>query len=91
MDPNATLSELRQAIPNAVDGDNAESVRAAELFQALDDWLSRGGFLPEAWDTDRARHGFVAQPVAQEFCAAPDDQDSTDQCGLHRRAHNYEA
>lgn len=27
----------------------AEAVRMAELVRALDEWLSKGGFLPAAW------------------------------------------
>lgn len=62
MDPNANLEEQRQiaarmrrrfecdrvnevsTIAQAADGD-----RLAELVQALDDWLTRGGFKPVAW------------------------------------------
>jgi hypothetical protein len=44
MDPNATLTALRNAL---ADGD-AES--AAEYFEALDEWLEKGGFLPTVWE-----------------------------------------
>lgn len=51
MDPDVTLDELR----SLVDGDNSGLPAAqrveemCELFTALDDWLSRNGFLPKAW------------------------------------------
>lgn len=53
MDPNETLRRLRIAykiILNdepEVDADSA--IDLAELCEALDGWLSRGGFLPGAW------------------------------------------
>ena len=53
MDPEATLRELRD-LANELDDneDLAEdevresAARMAELFQALDGWLSHGGFSP---------------------------------------------
>lgn len=49
MDPNATLRELRE-IPNQ-EPDWAEHYadRMVELIGALDEWLSNGGFPPDAW------------------------------------------
>jgi hypothetical protein len=43
MDPNETLQQLRDEF------EGGEFECAAELFEALDTWLCRGGFLPEAW------------------------------------------
>ena len=57
MDPNAALENMRSAIKaydaavNAENGD-AEADAAWELSEAaraLDEWLSKGGFLPTAW------------------------------------------
>lgn len=53
MDPNATLAEMREQM-DTVFGGNAElfeeaAVRLAELGASLDEWLSRGGFLPDDW------------------------------------------
>lgn len=42
MDPNVTLNRLREL---ADDND----VEWANLFESLDDWLSKGGFLPSEW------------------------------------------
>jgi hypothetical protein len=63
MDPDANLAELRRIIARA--RERADSVgydavndaidldRLADLAEALDEWLSRGGFLPEAWSKHR--------------------------------------
>ena len=51
MDPNANLAEQRQ-IAGRFERDESEpddGERLAELVDALDDWLSRGGFLPTQW------------------------------------------
>jgi hypothetical protein len=57
MDPNEALRRLRAAIARArqlADGDSNDAEIEAwqevgEYVQALDDWLSKGGFLPNAW------------------------------------------
>lgn len=48
MDPNETLDELRNLLDEIPD-DTGSISRVAELFSALDHWLSRGGFLPQLW------------------------------------------
>jgi hypothetical protein len=62
MDPNATLAEIRQLVQRieleSKYGDEWEgktrkvadmASRLAELIKALDEWLSKGGFRPSAW------------------------------------------
>ena len=39
------LFAMLYAIPEAT----RDAFRMAELVEALDGWISRGGFLPEAW------------------------------------------
>lgn len=59
MDPDVTLDALR-ALMRKLSGDAACGVEidptdvadAWDLFSALDEWLSRGGFLPAEWLTD---------------------------------------
>lgn len=59
MDPNANLKEMLELAAsiieayededgNGVDQDDAN--RLAELVEALDGWLSKGGFLPGRWE-----------------------------------------
>lgn len=54
MDPNETLKQLRELLgrdntPRSVTAKLCTLADAEELFQALDEWLSKGGFLPEEW------------------------------------------
>lgn len=56
MDPNETLTKLREIkrrIQANVDTGTplspADAPDMADLFEALDDWLSKGGFLPADW------------------------------------------
>lgn len=57
MDPNANLAESRAIATRILDGGlsdeqtQEEAARLAELVQALDEWISRGGFFPDAWQT----------------------------------------
>lgn len=57
MDPNVTLQELRALISERAQVDDAEGTgkreRLAEAiierFEALDQWLTKGGFAPNDW------------------------------------------
>jgi hypothetical protein len=54
MDPDATLAQLRQAIETLWAAESSVAAASAadsiaEHATALDQWLSRGGFLPAAW------------------------------------------
>lgn len=59
MDPNETLKMIRElaefaANPNrSALASKASLWEAVELFKELDEWLSKGGFLPDAWNRDR--------------------------------------
>lgn len=49
MDPNVTLNEIRELLSEyAIDDIDISDV--ADRFNALDAWLSSGGFLPKSWD-----------------------------------------
>lgn len=54
MDPNETLRRIRSVVSdenNGMGGDRLASLdMLTELFQALDGWITRGGFLPAAWN-----------------------------------------
>ena len=54
MDPNANLQEQREIVERMLDDnsehiDTGDAVRLADLVQALDEWITKGGFLPDAW------------------------------------------
>lgn len=58
MDPDATLRQLRAAMTECRtalhdDGDRLPDATRGlvELVDALDEWLSYGGFLPQEWGT----------------------------------------
>lgn len=57
MDPDANLEEQRELVKRinnalvTLDPDTYE--RLAELVEALDQWLSNGGFLPRDWRRGR--------------------------------------
>jgi hypothetical protein len=54
MDPNTTLEEARRFVAEAraatEEGAKVQAMaQAIERFEALDNWLYRGGFLPAEW------------------------------------------
>lgn len=52
MDPNATLTRIRELVNTIVTEGPYETgyeQELAEAVNALDDWLSKGGFKPAAW------------------------------------------
>ena len=56
MDPNEALKRIRKLVEGAV-GPSAyneeQLAELAELFDGLDAWLSKGGFLPKDWNENR--------------------------------------
>jgi hypothetical protein len=55
MDPNETLRRLRdlsQTIIGADENESEDALALAELVQAMDGWLKRGGFLPTEWNRE---------------------------------------
>lgn len=51
MDPNATLARLRELVFSGLQRPETEEM--AELFDDLDTWMSKGGFLPADWSVGR--------------------------------------
>lgn len=61
MDPDANLEEQRELLKKMRDWDGKFGQdliewgqRLADLVEALDDWMSKGGFPPKAWKHDKA-------------------------------------
>ena len=55
MDPNAALEALRQLVKQVYSGARTDPWLFAEHFENLDEWLSKGGFLPEAWKKEEGK------------------------------------
>lgn len=58
MDVNVTLDEMR-ALAAELEADEYEvdsdvTMQLVERFRALDEWIGKGGFLPEAWQTEKS-------------------------------------
>lgn len=50
VDPNETLRMLREASRDILNGgEEWDGHDVAEMFEALDGWITRGGFLPREW------------------------------------------
>lgn len=51
MDPEVALHELRELAAKIMsfEGEAYDAHMLAEKFDALDNWLSEGGFAPAAW------------------------------------------
>jgi len=61
VDPDAALANMRELVEQVhndgwVDPGSIEE-QMAEQFQALDDWLSKSGFLPAEWQRHRSDAG----------------------------------
>jgi hypothetical protein len=58
MDPTEALKQLRALMVEATRGDCEGNLsEIVELFNGLDTWLTKGGFLPSQW-TPTTRNGW---------------------------------
>jgi hypothetical protein len=68
MDPNATLERIRAITARRTNWSEADEL--LDLVRELDEWLSKGGFLPDAWlyvhDSRRESPVVDQQPSGQE-------------------------
>ena len=58
MDPNETLKQIRIRVADTLADRDVSVIKLAEHCEALDEWLSKGGFSPTDWDHpygDKAR------------------------------------
>ena len=59
LDPNKALNRLRElAAINSFEGVDIDYTfeEMQEHFKALDEWLSRGGFVPDEWQYMSCQH-----------------------------------
>lgn len=53
MDPDTTLETLRALVYRMEQGqDTGDGTWALELFDALDNWMTHGGYPPASWAND---------------------------------------
>lgn len=52
MDPDENYQSLKRLAERELAEGDGKSDRMAELFLALDEWISGGGFLPKPWRRD---------------------------------------
>lgn len=52
MDPNENLERQRRIVAGILSSVQADdrAVELAELVEALDQWITNGGFLPKEWE-----------------------------------------
>ena len=63
MDPDAALDTIRELCSRGSANMNGRQVHALiELVEALDDWLTTGGFLPVVWAMGLAARAEVLTP-----------------------------
>lgn len=57
MDPDETLKSARAAAERVHASSDDAAIELAEAFEALDGWLSKGGFLPADWKRSGGTNG----------------------------------
>lgn len=65
MDPDATLNEIRELCKSYFDPPEGPQT-LADKFNALDAWLTSGGFLPSSWDLSIPRTMPPREPETHE-------------------------
>lgn len=89
MDPNEALKRCRESAKKMLSDDDIDSPRyvaigagLAEHFDALDQWLVRGGFLPKDWEKVRTPSKPARKTHSAKVC-----QDSDPGCPHHKGAN----
>lgn len=49
MDPNTALDRIRTAVAAFNADDEFDVIEVMEAVESLDEWLCRGGFMPDPW------------------------------------------
>jgi hypothetical protein len=49
MDPDVCLAEIRLILDDHASGEWVDLDRLTHLINSMDEWISSGGFLPQAW------------------------------------------
>ena len=75
MDPNVTLHLIRVELASHHEHGNANVDALVQHVQALDDWLTNGGFRPTHWQTFHWRTRLVGRDDATHPRELPDPAD----------------
>lgn len=77
MDPDKALDQLREMVnTHRRAGEPSDSFM--ETFEALDEWMSRGGYAPTAWNVGRPLPSYLYPAyMRHESMADPDLPGST--------------
>jgi hypothetical protein len=66
MDPDVALKEMRALVQEVLYDNASEEAaeRLSELFEGLDGWISKGGFLPTSWQPKQLKRDSDEQRFA---------------------------
>ena len=56
MDPNEAYRRISEAVDGILSEREVDITEMAEAFEALDHWLTMGGFLPQPWQEANRAH-----------------------------------
>lgn len=75
MDPNAALAGMRRLCDeaewlNSRDEIEAHMLAMRDQFRSLDEWLSKGGFLPDDWNQDSTLNPGLATDIVVKVSTA---------------------
>lgn len=96
MDPNATLANIREILSTYWAGPSEPELvdRLAELTGDLDEWLTNGGFYPDAWQpqsTWERDTRYRPQPgeTLEDGSPVPADYDPETDCHICGRKYGH--
>lgn len=82
VDPKALLAAIREVVNKLLEDeekkgeiDADDALDLAEDFKILDEWLTKGGYLPEDWDDDNKGN----EPTEDDDDEEDDDEDDEDE------------
>lgn len=84
MDPNAALRAIRAEVETHLEHGDGDVDVLVEHVNALDEWLSRGGFRPDAWRRHVRDVPRVNDRVSTQRREPSDEETFVDERGAHR-------
>lgn len=88
MDPNETLTKIREQRKILATHDQSSlpfigaALKLSELVGALDEWLTKGGFLPNDWERRSDVLGLkYPSPIVQEYRSLRQEKTNNEKAG----------